>query len=230
MTANQARVLGALIEKSVTTPEYYPLSLNALTNACNQKSSRDPVTNFSESVVQSLCQNLQEKHFVVKEANSRSIKYKHRFFNTEFGELKLSDDQVAVICVMLLRGNQSAGELKTRCQRLYEFQDNQEVEQTLHSLVEHPKGPFVTELSKESGKRDTRWAHLFVQNLGGEVESSQDHSGTFEEKVSTKEDVTADPVRLEPNTQIDIIAEINALKREVAALKLQIHNIENKNI
>jgi len=228
MTPNQARVLGALIEKSITTPEYYPLSLNALTNACNQKSSREPVTTFSESDVQGLCQNLQEKHFVIKESSSRTIKYKHRFFNTEFGELKLSDDQIAVVCVMLLRGNQSAGELKTRCQRLYEFKNNEEVEQTLQSLNEHKSGPFVKELPRESGKRDVRWAHLFVQTLNT-VQTSDTEKTIQNEAVHSEEKTVQNHVESN-HEKLDVIAEIKALKAEVASLKLQIANIEKSRI
>ncbi|BCE00531.1 YceH family protein [Marinicellulosiphila megalodicopiae] len=249
MTPNQARVLGALIEKSITTPEYYPLSLNALTNACNQKSSRDPVTSFSDQVVQSICQSLQEKHFVIKESSSRTVKYKHRFFNTEFGELKLNDSQIAVVCVMLLRGNQSAGELKTRCQRLFEFQSNEEVEQTLKSLVEHALGPFVKELPRENGKRDARWMHFFDQALNvdlsienteienTEIENTEntnvqgteltahtqtDSTESYVEKPKTDALVSAG------NEEFDVIAEIKQLKMEVEKLKLQFSNINQE--
>ena len=224
MTPNQARVLGALIEKSITTTEYYPLSLNALTNACNQKSSRDPVTNLSDIEVQSVCQNLQEKHVVIKESSSRTIKYKHRFFNTEFGELKLSADQIAIVCVMLLRGNQSAGELKTRCQRLFEFKNNEEVEQTLQSLNEHTLGPFVVELSKESGKRDARWKHLFVVNLK-DGQLGPDERIIKQNIIKTEPKNTLQSI-IPKNEAIDLEAEIQTLKQEVASLKLKVNNLE----
>ncbi|MCJ8314873.1 MAG: YceH family protein [Saccharospirillaceae bacterium] len=230
MTANQTRVLGVLIEKSITTAEYYPLSLNALTNACNQKSSRDPVTSLSDTEVQSVCQNLQEKHIVIKESSSRTIKYKHRFFNTEFGELKLSDDQIAVVCVMMLRGNQSAGELKTRCQRLFEFKNNAEVEQTLQSLNEHKLGPFVKELSRESGKRDVRWMHLFVQNLNTDPSDAEEKQTTNidENNTQTESNNSLQSVT-QKNDEFDIVSEIKALKQEIATLKLQVNNIEQNN-
>ena len=229
MTPNQARVLGALIEKSITTPEYYPLSLNALTNACNQKSSREPVTSLSETEVQSVCQNLQEKHVVIKESSSRTIKYKHRFFNTEFGELKLSADQIAVVCVMLLRGNQSAGELKTRCQRLHEFQSNEDVEQTLQSLKEHALGPFTKQLAKETGKRDVRWAHLFVPTLSSD--QTDDSPESIAEPVNSTQHKETTPLQsITPiNDEFDIVAEIKALKEEVANLKSKIASIEQSN-
>jgi len=230
MTPNQARVLGALIEKSITTPEYYPLSLNALTNACNQKSSRDPVTNLSDTDVQSVCQNLQEKHFVIKESSSRTIKYKHRFFNTEFGELKLSSDQVAVVCVMLLRGNQSAGELKTRCQRLHEFQSNEEVEQTLESLREHALGPFTQQLPKESGKRDVRWAHLFVPGIHDDLVTQTKQKSTSEPVISNDVLQNESSELQKDFKEMDLVAEINALKEQVAVLTLQMAKIQEDNM
>ncbi len=160
---NEQRVLGCLIEKEVTTPDQYPLSLNALTNACNQKSNRDPVMSLSEADVQDTLHQLKEKRLISLESGfgSRVVKYRHRFCNTEFGELTLSAQELAIICVMFLRGPQTPGELRTRTNRLCEFSDVSVVDSVLNTLVGRNDGPFVTILDREPGKREARYAHLF---------------------------------------------------------------------
>ncbi len=160
---NEQRVLGCLIEKEVTTPDQYPLSLNALTNACNQKSNRDPVMSLSEADVQDTLHQLKEKHLVSLETGfgSRVVKYRHRFCNTEFGELKLSSQELAILCVMFLRGPQTPGELRTRTNRLCNFSDVSVVDSVLNTLSGRNDGPFVTILDREPGKRESRYAHLF---------------------------------------------------------------------
>jgi len=167
LTPNEARVIGCLIEKQHTTPEHYPLSLNALTNACNQKSSRDPVMELDESTVQDTIDALIKKRQVIEKSGfgSRVTKYQHRFCNTEFGTLKFSDQELGIVCVLLLRGPQTPGELRTRTERLCKFQDIHEVEATLDQLMQRDDGPFVAKLAREPGKRETRFAHLF----GGEI-------------------------------------------------------------
>ena len=123
LSANQQRVIGCLLEKQSTTPEHYPLSLNALTNACNQKSNRDPVVNLSESEVQQTLDELISQRLVTLDEglSGRVNKYDHRFCNTEFSSLQLSTQQRAILCLLLLRGAQTPGELRTRSARLADF-------------------------------------------------------------------------------------------------------------
>ena len=138
LTPYEARVIGCLIEKQHTTPEQYPLSLNALTNACNQKSSRDPVMALDEATVQDTIDALAKKGYVTDKSGfgSRVTKYQHRFCNTEFGELQLTGQELGIVCVLLLRGPQTAGELRTRTERLCKFQDIHAVEATLDQLMQ----------------------------------------------------------------------------------------------
>ena len=129
----EARIIGCLIEKEVTTPDHYPLTLNSLTTACNQKSNRDPVLSLSESDVLDAVDGLIARRMVSDESsfNSRVNKYQHRFCNTEFGDLQFTEQERAIICCMLLRGAQTPGELRTRTGRLANFNDVKEVEATL---------------------------------------------------------------------------------------------------
>ena len=165
----EARVIGCFLEKQVTTPDQYPLSLNGLTTACNQKTNREPVLELSESDVQSTLDMLMKKHQVrsLSIPGSRVMQYEHRFCNSEFGNLKFSEAEVAVVCCLLLRGPQTPGELRTRTNRLYEFSDVTQVEQVLNELAAREDGPFVVRLQREAGKRESRYAHLF----SGEVEN-----------------------------------------------------------
>ncbi|MCC4265106.1 YceH family protein [Oceanimonas baumannii] len=157
----EQRVIGCLIEKQVSTPDVYPLTLNSLVNACNQKSNRDPVMSLAEGEVQSVLNTLGARRLVNNVAgfNARAAKYQHRFCNTEFGELHFSSGELAIVCELLLRGPQTPGELRSRCARLHQFGDVSEVDGCLHSLME--KGPFVVKLERLPGKRESRYAHLF---------------------------------------------------------------------
>jgi uncharacterized protein YceH (UPF0502 family) len=159
----EARVIGCLIEKQATTPDQYPLSLNALVNACNQKSNRDPVLDLGEREVQQVVDALIRRHFVVERTGygSRVPKYQHRFCNTEFGSLKFTPLETAIICELLVRGPQTPGELRTRASRMSEVGDVSEVEAALQNLMARADGPFVTRLAREAGRRDSRYAHLF---------------------------------------------------------------------
>lgn len=163
LTLYQTRVIGALIEKSLTTPDQYPLSLNALTNACNQKSNREPVLELAESTVQGTVDELVEMGLVttVTGFGSRTTKLQHRFCNTEFSEYKLSAQELGIICVLFLRGPQTPGELRTRTNRLCEFRDVQEVEIVLHRMLNRDSGPLIERLPREPGKRESRYRHLF---------------------------------------------------------------------
>ena len=182
LSIHDIRVIACLIEKSITTPDQYPLSLNALTNACNQKTNRDPVVELNESMVQETVDGLIKKFLVSRASGygSRVTKYQHRFCNTDFGDLKLSDKSVAIICELFLRGPQTAGELRNRSERLCKFADVSEVEAELGALSNREE-PLVIKLPRELGRREQRYAHLFsgkpsVQTSpaleAGEVESS----------------------------------------------------------
>jgi hypothetical protein len=159
----EARVIGCLIEKQITTPDHYPLSLNALVNACNQKSNRDPLMEVDEPTIQATVDHLARKHFVVEKSGfgSRVPKYQHRFCNTEYGTLKLTAQELAIVCELLVRGPQTPGELRTRASRMASFSEVGQVEAALESLRTREDGPFVVRLPREPARRDSRWAHLF---------------------------------------------------------------------
>jgi uncharacterized protein YceH (UPF0502 family) len=171
LTPIQARLIGVLLEKEVTTPDQYPLSLNGLTLGCNQKSNREPVLNLSESEVQNVLDELRDKKLILEHtgSGSRVVKYKHRFCNTEFSDLKFSRQQLAIICVMLLRGPQTPGELRTRTNRLADFDNVEEIEATLKKLHDLNDEQLVVKLDREPGKRDSRYAHLFSGDEGLQV-------------------------------------------------------------
>ena len=138
LTPIQARIIGVLLEKEITTPDQYPLSLNGLTVGCNQKSNRDPVLNLNDSDTQNVLDELKEKKLILEHTGtgSRVVKYKHRFCNTQFSDLKFNRQQLAIICVMLLRGPQTPGELRTRTNRLAEFENVEEIEATLKKIAQ----------------------------------------------------------------------------------------------
>lgn len=161
LNALDARVIGCLLEKQVTTPDQYPMSLNGITLACNQKTSREPVMELSESQVQQTIDFLQKKHFIRTQSGNRVMKYEHRFCNSEFGNLKFSPAELAIITLLLLRGAQTPGELRTRTNRMYEFVDVAETEEILNMLSLREDGPFVMRLAREPGKRENRFMHLF---------------------------------------------------------------------
>lgn len=160
----EARVIGCLLEKEITTPEQYPLSLNALTLACNQKSSREPLLALSEIQVQTVIDELNKKRLISEQSGfgSRVVKYKHRFCNTEFSELQLSAAEVAIVCLLLLRGAQSPGELRTRSQRLHDFNDTHAVEACLQHMAK-ANNPLVQQLEREPNKRECRYIQLFTE-------------------------------------------------------------------
>ncbi len=164
---HEARVVGSLLEKEITTPDQYPLSLNALTNACNQKSNRDPVMNLDEAEVLAALDSLRGKHLILEKSGfgSRVPKYQHRFCNTQFGTLQFSEQELGLVCVLLLRGPQTPGELRSRTQRLCRFSDVGEVEACLEALADREDGPFVVRLAREPGKRESRYAHLFSNEV-----------------------------------------------------------------
>ncbi|HSD73475.1 MAG TPA: DUF480 domain-containing protein [Steroidobacteraceae bacterium] len=164
LTPLEARVIGCLIEKQITTPDQYPLSLNALTNACNQKSNRDPVMALDEASVQQTLDALNHKHLILEKSGfgSRVPKYQHRFCNTEFGSLQLAEVEVAILCELMLRGPQTPGELRSRAGRMASLSGVEEVETALESLASRADGPLVVKLAREPGRRESRFAQLFT--------------------------------------------------------------------
>jgi len=163
LSANEARIIGCLMEKSITTPDQYPLTLNALTNACNQKSSRDPVMSLPQGVVQHDARVLESRHLLrIEEGFKRGVeKYAQRFCNTSFSELQFDPAQFAVVCLLLLRGPQTPGELRARSGRLHEFADNTEVVEALNGLIEHEGDALAVQLPRTPGRKDTEYMHLF---------------------------------------------------------------------
>jgi uncharacterized protein YceH (UPF0502 family) len=154
----EARVLGCLIEKELTTPDYYPLSLNALVNACNQKSNREPVVQYDEATVRDAMERLRHHGLgtVLTGGEHRVPKYGHRAYE----RLDLGRREIAVLAVLLLRGPQTLGEIKERTGRMYEFDDVESVESTLRKLAGHADGPVAVQLPKQPGMREARYAHL----------------------------------------------------------------------
>ncbi len=164
LTPNECRVIGVMLEKESTTPDQYPLSLNGLTTGCNQKSNREPVLSLSEPEVQNILDDLAAKRQISELSHgSRVAKYKHRFCNTEFGSLQLSEQQRAIICVLLLRGAQTPGELRTRTNRLASFSNVDEVEACLVELQELNGETLVQKLPREPGRRESRYRHCFSE-------------------------------------------------------------------
>jgi len=163
LNAHEARVIGCLIEKEVSTPDQYPLSLNALTNACNQKTNRDPVLALDEREVQHIVDGLMRRHLVSDRSGygGRVTKYKQLFCNTQFGSLQFTEQERGIVCELLLRGAQTAGELRTRTSRLCRFNDAAEVDAALQNLMTRGDGPFLVRLERAAGEREARYAHLF---------------------------------------------------------------------
>lgn len=172
LTPTEARVIGCLLEKQVTTPDQYPLSLNALTNACNQKSNREPVLDLDEGEVQHTLDALSRKHFVIERSGfgSRVQKYQQNFCNTEYGSLKFTPVELAIVCELLLRGPQTPGELRGRVPRMAALADPGDIEAALQALATRAAGAMVVRLAREPGRRDACWAQLFT----GPVEAGED--------------------------------------------------------
>ena len=199
LNAIEARIIGVLLEKEITTPEQYPLSLNGLTVGCNQKSNREPVMTLSESEVQQGLDSLAEKRQIMEDTwGSRVSKYKHKFCNTEFGSYKFSSQQTAIICLLLLRGPQTPGELRTRSNRLAEFKNVDEVEAALQSLMDFNQEQLVIRLEREPGKRENRYAHCFAEL---ENHSDKISASVTQEDFSSDEDLLNRVIKLEEQVQ-----------------------------
>lgn len=213
LTPEQCRVIGVMLEKEITTPDQYPLSLNSLTNGCNQKSNRDPVMELSESEVQNVLDELDALHQIGEQTGfgSRVIKYKHRFCNTEFGSLQFDRQQLAIVCVLLLRGPQTPGELRTRTNRLADFDNVSAVEASLSALKSHSEGKLVLKLEREPGKREARYAQLFSE-------------------LEPQQPAAASPAHPEQNTSADqrisqLEQRVDELASQVARLSQRLENL-----
>jgi hypothetical protein len=207
----EARIIGCLIEKEITTPDQYPLSLNALTNACNQKTNREPVLELAEAAVQQSVDSLMKKYLVSDKSagyGGRVTKYKHRFCNTEFGSFKLSKQELGIICVLLLRGPQTPGELRSRTNRLCEFADAAQVESTLTGLMQREDGPFIARLQRAPGARESRYAHLFF----GMIESVPDSPDADEPAAAQSGVSLGQRLALLEEQVATLRAELDALK------------------
>ena len=235
LTALEARVIGCLIEKQITTPDQYPLSLNALANACNQKSNRDPVMDLDEATVQKTLDSLSKKHFVMEKSGfgSRVPKYQHRFCNTEFGTLKLDPQELAIVCELLVRGPQTPGELRTRASRMAPFAETSEVEAALARLAQRQDGPFVVRLAREPNRRDSRWAHLFSGPVADAAPAGHEPEhvpGQPSEHTSAKSHdegttVSAPEISFPASRNDERLAK---LEQEVSALRAELEDLKRR--
>jgi uncharacterized protein YceH (UPF0502 family) len=209
LSPEQQRVIGVLLEKEVTTPEQYPLSLNGLTMGCNQKSSREPVMNLSESDVQDVLDALREKKLSYQQSGSTSrvVKYRHRFCNTEFSDLQFTVQQKAIMCLLLLRGPQTPGELRTRSNRLAEFANVDDVEHALEQMKDLGGEQLVMQLPREPGKRDSRYTHML-----GDLEQYQSDASSLD---------IASP-HAKPYNNASENERISALEQQVQELREQV--------
>jgi uncharacterized protein YceH (UPF0502 family) len=217
LSAIEARIIGALIEKQITTPDQYPLSLNALVNACNQKSNREPFMQLDEPTVKAAVDGLGRRHMVVEKSGfgSRVPKYQQIFCNTEFGSLKFTPQETAIVCELLLRGPQTPGELRTRAPRMAEFPDPTVVESLLAGLANRAGGGLVAQLAREPNRRDSRWAQLFE-----ELPASVALAGAGDDAAQS----AATAPRAPGNAQL--VARVAELEAEVAALRAELASLK----
>jgi len=210
LSAIEARIIGSLIEKQITTPDQYPLSLNTLVNACNQKSNREPLMQLDEATVKFAVDSLSRRHLVVEKSGfgSRVPKYQQIFCNTEFGSLKFTPQETGIICELLLRGPQTPGELRTRVPRMAELPDPDVIDSSLSALAARPEGALVVQLPREAGRRDSRWAQLFEE---------------LPEVTAAPAAPIAEP-RGTPTP--DLAARVGALEAEVAGLRAEIEKLK----
>ena len=209
LSANESRVIGCLMEKSVTTPDQYPLTLNALTNACNQKSSRNPVMSLAQGMVQHTVRDLEGNHLLRVEDNFKSgvEKYSQRFCNTSFSQLQFDSPQFAIVCLLLLRGPQTPGELRARSGRLHEFADNTAVVEALTGLIEWEGDPLVVKLPRTPGRKDAEYMHLFCGPVDIEV-----HASEAQAKIASESTARVSLAALEQRVS-DLEAEVAELKK-----------------
>jgi len=223
LTEVEARALGALIEKEVTTPEYYPLSLNALMNACNQKSNRDPLMHLDEEAVRTALRGLSDQ-FLARSAggDSRVAKYEHRLGET----FNFDRKETAIICELLLRGPQTPGELRSRAERMHPFEDLSEVQTTLQRLMRR-EPPLVVLLARQPGMKEARYAHLLSGDVA--VAASENHevattrmdgSSVSRGSASVNNASAEDVKRLEESVA-ELRSEVASLKKQFAEFRKQ---------
>ena len=217
LTTNEARIIGCLMEKSVVTPELYPLTLNALTNACNQKSSRNPLMSLTQSIVQHTARDLQAKLLVRIEENFKSgvEKYTHHFSNDHLGAFQFDPAQFAIVCLLLLRGPQTPGELRAHSGRLHSFADNDAVLDALTGLIERDGGPLVVKLARTPGRKDAEYMHLFsgpIDVAALAIQTQAVRATETSEQVSVPE----------------LVERVSRLEAEVAELKEQLLTLQGK--
>lgn len=205
---NEARIIGCLIEKSIFTPDQYPLTLNALTNACNQKSGRAPVMSLQPGEVKHALRVLEAKHLVRMEENfkSRTEKFAHRFCNTRYSDLHFDPPELAIVCLLLLRGPQTPGELRARSARLHAFADNAEVIVALNALIEREDGALVVKLPRTPGRKDSEYMHLFCGMPDLEAYAEQSEARVL-------------PVSSDRVTVAELSDRVRQLEADVAELK-----------
>jgi uncharacterized protein YceH (UPF0502 family) len=203
---DEIRVLGSLIEKQIATPEYYPLTLNALMNACNQKSSREPVVSYDETTVMRALDGLREKKLIrmVSSVDSRVAKYRQVFTDSA----NLTQAELAILCVLMLRGPQTPGELRSRAERLCHFETLAEVEKALQRLIEREPEPLVQQLQRQAGTKESRFAHL----LGGPV---------IEAEVTSPVKSIAADARIDPERLSRLEAEVESLRETLKGFQAE---------
>jgi uncharacterized protein YceH (UPF0502 family) len=224
LSAIEARIIGSLIEKQITTPDQYPLSLNALVNACNQKSNREPLMQLEEAAVKFVVDGLARRHMVVEKSGfgSRVPKYQQIFCNTEFGSLKFTPQETGIICELLLRGPQTPGELRSRVPRMAELPDGAVIEALLEGLANRAEGALVAQLAREPGRRDSRWAQLF--------EELPENVTANETPVRSEAPAAAPASSPAPRAVAggDLADRVAALETEVATLRAEIDKLRVK--
>jgi uncharacterized protein YceH (UPF0502 family) len=210
----EARIVGCLIEKSIVTPSQYPLTLNALLNACNQRSGRNPIMELRLGELQNTLRSLEIQSLTRKEENfkSRAEKFVHRFCNTRYSELQFDPAQLAIVCLLLLRGPQTPGEIRARSGRLFEFADNDSVVVALNELMNNEGDPTVVQLPRTLGRKDSEYMHLFSGPVDLEkhaADAAANHSARSDSRITTAE----------------LEQRVAALEEEVAMLKARLDGV-----
>ena len=210
LTDVEIRVVGSLIEKESTTPDNYPLSLNALTNACNQTSNREPVVDYDEDTIQHAVEALRKRNLVraVQQSGSRVLKYRHMMADT----MTLQPRQAAALCVLMLRGPQTVGEIKTRTERLASFDSLEQVEETLNDLIDRPAGALVVRLPRRPGQKEARFAHL----LAGDVAVD-----TTDAEPPVRASASVDRIAVLEQTVAELRSEVAELRGQLEAFRRQ---------
>jgi uncharacterized protein YceH (UPF0502 family) len=223
LSAIEARIIGSLIEKQITTPDQYPLSLNALVNACNQKSNREPLMQLDEGAVKAAVDGLARRHLVLEKSGfgSRVPKYQHIFCNTEFGSLKFTPQETAIVCELLLRGPQTPGELRTRVPRMAELPDGSVIESLLEGLAGRAEGAIVQRLPREAGRRDSRWAQLFEELPA--FAAAQDAAADVAPATSVPE-----PKATRVHSEPSLTERVASLEQAVAELRAELESLRGR--